>query len=254
TLSYELQGSGPTLLLLHAFPLNRTMWTPQVQTLSSQFQLLTPDLPGFGESDLCDGPATMQAVAEAVHALLRELAIQEVVVGGLSMGGYVAFEMFRQNPQTVRGLILADTRAEADTEEARANRRAVADRVRKTGSAAFADEMTPKLLGRTSMQQRPELVAQVREMIAQARPEAIAGAQLGMALRPDSTATLRRITCPTLVLVGEEDALTPPAVAEAMQRQLPRARLAVIPRAGHLANLENPAEFNLHLREFLRGL
>ncbi|MFQ5753925.1 MAG: alpha/beta hydrolase, partial [bacterium] len=185
-LAYDIHGRGYPLVLLHAFPLNRTMWEPQVKALSNLVQIITLDFRGFGESKMKDEATTMDLLADDVYALLKDLSIEKVILGGLSMGGYVAFAFFRKYPEMVKALILASTRAGADTEEGKANRISMAEQVMKKGTKIVAEQMTPRLLGTITQKQNPELVTRIKKIISSASPAAIAQAQRGMALRPDS--------------------------------------------------------------------
>ena len=250
TLAYDDEGSGLPLVLLHAFPLNRSMWQPTVAALKDTYRLIVPDLRGLGASPIA-ATATPRAMADDVIALLDQLGLQKVVVAGVSMGGYVALDLMRRFPQRVQVLILADTRARADDVETQENRQALAEKVQQEGSAAVADQLLPNLLGSTTHQQRPELVAQVRAMIEANAPEGIAAASLGMAERTDSRPFVPMFNVPTLVLVGDEDELTPYSDAQAIAVALDSAELVTIPQAGHLSNLENPHAFNQAVRSFL---
>jgi 3-oxoadipate enol-lactonase len=250
-LACEVSGTGPSLLLLHAFPLGLVMWDAQVSALADSHQVVRFDCRGFGGSPPGDGLLTMERIADDAAGVLDRLGLPSAVVAGVSMGGYAAFAMVRRHPDRIRGLVLADTRAGADSPEAKANRAAQAEKVRRDGAAAIADAVLPKLLGATSHRERPELVARVRRIIEANPPRGITDALAGLAARADSTPTLREVRVPTLVVVGEEDAITPLADAEALQRGIAGSRLAVIPRAGHLSSLENPDEFNRQLRAFL---
>jgi len=242
------------VVLLHAFPLNRKMWAPQVEALAGRYRVITPDFRGHGESGVADEDSTMERLAEDVGGLLDHLRIERVVLGGLSMGGYVAFAFLRRWPERVAALVLADTRASADTEEGRKGRHETAAVAEREGSAAIAEMMAPKLLGQTTLEGKPEVVAAVREMILEASPGGIAAALRGMAARTASFDLLPRITCPTLILVGEQDGLTPPADSEAMAKAVPGSTLVRIPEAGHLSNLEQPEKFNSALQSFLSSL
>jgi 3-oxoadipate enol-lactonase len=253
-IAYEVRGAGPTLLLLHAFPLGQRMWDPQVEALSPRFRVVRFDLRGFGGSPPGDGLLTMERIADDAVALLDHLGLSQAVVCGLSMGGYAAFAMVRRHPERLKALVLADTRAEADTESARRDRSELSERVRREGPQAAVEAFLPRLLGRTSHQERPELVARVRETILGNGSRGICDALAGLAARADSTPTQREIRVPTLVLCGEEDTLTPPAGARAMAQAIRGSRLELIPRAGHLANLENPAAFDQALEGFLAAL
>jgi 3-oxoadipate enol-lactonase len=253
-LAYDVRGTGQALLLLHAFPLGLVMWEPQARAFAATHQVIRFDARGFGGSPPGDGLLTMEKIADDAVALLDHLGVSQAVVCGLSMGGYAALALVRRYADRLKGLVLADTRAGADSVEARAARAAQADTVRKRGSAAIADAVLPKLLGETTHQQRPELVARLRETIAANPPRGIADALAGLAARADSAPTLREIRVPTLVVCGAEDAITPLAESEALVRGIAGSRLEVVPQAGHLSSLENPEGFNGALRKFLTEL
>jgi pimeloyl-ACP methyl ester carboxylesterase len=252
-LAYDVQGEGPPVLFLHAFPLGLAMWDVQAAALRAQHQVIRFDARGFGASPPGDGMLTMERIADDAAALLDHLGIGQAVVCGLSMGGYAAFAMVRRHADRLRGLVLADTKAPADTPEGRAGRAALAETVLREGAEAAAGAFLPKLLGETTRRDRPQVTARVREIILANPPRGIADALAGLAARADSTATLREIRMPALVLCGEEDALTPPADAEALHRGIGGSRIVLIPRAGHLANLEDPDGFNRALLGFLAG-
>jgi pimeloyl-ACP methyl ester carboxylesterase len=253
-LHYEAAGRGPALLFLHAFPLNLGMWDAQAEALLSTHQVVRFDDRGFGASPPGDSILTMERIADDAAALLDRLEVSKVVVCGCSMGGYAAFAFVRRHADRLRGLVLQDTRAGADSEEGRRNRAVLAERVLREGAAAAADAFLHRLVGETTQKEQPALVTRLREMILATSPRGIADALAGLAARADSAPTLREIGVPTLVVCGAEDALTPVAESEALQRGITGSRLAVIPRAGHLANLEQPADFNEALREFLTAL
>jgi 3-oxoadipate enol-lactonase len=253
-MAYELEGSGPPVVLLHGYPFNRTMWREQVEALRSSFRVITPDLRGLGETETAEEPATMNEMAQDVAALLDQLSIDRAMVGGLSMGGYVAFAFARRFPLRVRALILADTRPQPDTEEARRAREEQARKVLEEGMPAISDELLKKALAPATLSERPDVVERVREMILSTKPEGAAAALRAMAARSDQTLFLPNIIAPTLILVGSEDRVTPPADAELMRREIRGSRLEIIPGAGHVSNLERPAEFNRALIEFLRAL
>jgi 3-oxoadipate enol-lactonase len=251
TIEYEATGRGRAVLLFHAFPLGRFMWDAQVEALAANFCVVRFDARGFGGSSLGEGPLTMERIADDGAALLDHLGIDEAVVGGCSMGGYAALAFVRRHPQRLLGLVLQDTRAGADTAEAKANRAVLAAKVLAEGSGAAVEAFLPKLLGETTRREQPDLVARVGEHILAAAPEGIANALHGLAARADSRETLPTIAVPALVLVGAEDVLTPPSEAALLSAAIPRARLDVIPEAGHLANLESPAAVNAALQAFL---
>ncbi len=250
-IAYDVQGEGPPLLLLHAFPLGLAMWDVQVAALRAQHQVVRFDARGFGASPPGDGLLSMERIADDAAALLDQLGIGRAVVCGLSMGGYAAFAMVRNHGDRLSGLVLADTRAGADSPDARAGRAALAEKVRREGAVAAADAFVPKLLGDTTKRERPQVVARVREIVLGNPPRGIADALAGLAARADSTPTLREIRVPTLVVCGEEDTLTPPAESEALRDGIAGSRLVLLPRAGHLANLEEPDAFNRALLGFL---
>ncbi|HKQ06997.1 MAG TPA: alpha/beta fold hydrolase [Blastocatellia bacterium] len=253
-LEYRDQGSGEPVIFIHAFPLNQTMWDEQVAALSHRCRAITLDLRGFGGSDVADGPSTMEQMAADVRGLMSALKIERATLVGLSMGGYVSLAFYREYPDALRALVLADTRASADTHAARERRLHSAERAERQGAAAIADDMVPLLLGHTSQQTRPDIAARVRAMIEGNSPEGIAAAQRGMAARRDSTYILAAIDFPTLIVVGAEDGLTPVAEAEALRDGIRGARLQIIDGAGHLSNLERPQEFNAALIEFIDSL
>ncbi|HJQ70372.1 MAG TPA: alpha/beta hydrolase [Blastocatellia bacterium] len=250
-IDYNDAGAGLPVVFIHAFPLNQTMWDEQVAALRSGFRPVTIDLRGFGKSDAPGGAYTVDRMAADVRAVMSALSIERAVIAGCSMGGYVALAFYRNYPGAVRGLLLSDTRASADTEEARERREKSAEKAEREGARAIADDMTPLLLGDTSLAARPEVVERVRRMAESSSPEGIAAAQRGMAARPDSVYMLAGIDRPSLILVGSEDKITGLAEAEALRDGIPRSRLRVIEAAGHLPNLERPAEFNKALTDFL---
>ena len=232
------------------------MWDEQLAGIGSIYRVIAPDLRGFGESPVPEGVYTMDAMADDVVELLETLEIMgPVVVGGLSMGGYVALSLAARYPTRVRALMLMDTRAGADTPEAAQGREATAQAVLAADSAApVVDAMLPRLFCKMTLEQRPERVEPMKAVMEQTAPQGIAGALRGMASRPDRRGDLPKIAVPTLVLVGEEDVITPPAEAQAMAEAIPNARLEVIPQAGHMAPYENPAAANAAILRFLKSL
>ena len=244
TLAYGDKGTGLPVVFLHAFPLNRTMWTAQEEALSSQFRIITIDLRGHGESDAPLWHHTLDQAAEDVRVLLDHLSIRQAVLVGLSMGGYILFAFYRKYADLVKGLVLADTRAQADTAEGKEGRFQMAQITYKKGSSAIADIMIPKLLSPATIQNRPEIVRNVWSMIEGNQISGIAGDLMAMAERPDSVPLLKQVTSPTQIIVGELDLTTPPSDAKLMADQIPGSRLAFIPEAAHLANLEQPDTFN----------
>ena len=251
-IAYDVRGTGPALLLLHAFPLGLAMWDDQARALSAAFQVVRFDCRGFGGSPPGDGLLTMERIADDAVALLDHLEVAAATVCGLSMGGYAAFALVRRHPARLRGLVLADTKAGADTDAARRTRAEQAEAVRREGTTAIADAFLPRLVGKTTHAERPAVVARLRDLILANPPRGVTDALAGLAARADSTSTLREIRVPTLVVCGEEDVLTPPAEAEALHAGIRDSTLELVPKAGHLANVEAPDAFNRVLEAFLR--
>jgi pimeloyl-ACP methyl ester carboxylesterase len=253
-MAYEDVGSGPPIILLHGYPFNRSMWREQVLMLRERYRVITPDLRGHGETAASDS-ATMDEMAQDVAALLDELEIRRAIMGGLSMGGYVALAFYRRfGLQRVRALILADTRSQADTPEARRNREEQAGKILKQGMSSIVDDFLKKVLTPATLSEQPEITERVRKMIVNTKPQGAAAALRGMAVRPDQTDFLPEIIAPTLIIVGSEDKLTPPVDAEMMHREIRGSRLELIEGASHLSNLERPIEFNRALKNFLDAL
>ena len=253
-LAYSDQGQGPPLVLIHAFPLNRAMWEPQVQAFASHYRIITVDLRGHGESDAPMWCYTLEQFTDDVKALLDHLAISQATFVGLSMGGYILFAMYRKYPEMVTALVLANTRAQADTEEGKANRFTMAQIAYTKGIKAISDLMLPKLLSKASLENRSDLVDRLKKIIMQNQTSGIIGDLMAMAERVDSTSLLKKMTCPTLVIVGENDITTPPSEAKFMAEKIPQARLEIIPDAGHASNLEQPEAFNSAIQSFLKTI
>jgi len=253
-LQFEDEGRGEPLLLLHAFPLGSSMWNAQAATLASFHRVVRFDDRGFGGSPPGDGPLTMDRIADDAAALLDHLSIDRAVLWGCSMGGYAALAFVRRHPHRLRALVLQDTRATADSDEARANRGTLAERVLREGPEAAASAFGSKLLGKTTQSENPRLVAEVQRTILANPPRGIADALLGLGMRPDSRSTLFDIRVPTLVLCGEEDVLTPPTDSKALHATIAGSRLEIVPRAGHLANMEAPEAVNSAVAAFVLEL
>lgn len=261
TLAYldsDPTASGqPILVLVHAFPLGAQMWEPQFRGAFSGWRILAPDLRGFGGSTdpAADGAApSIDDYADDIAGLIREVAGGPVVLCGQSLGGYAAFALLRRTPALVRALVLADTRAGADSLEGRAARKAMLTLLEREGPQGVAREMMPKLLGATTREQNPDAEETVRRLIKRQANAGIRDAILRMMDRPDSAALLPAVTVPVLVVVGEEDELTPPSESEAMVALLPDASLVRIAGAGHLASLECAQAFEASVESFLSGL
>ncbi|MFN2587748.1 MAG: alpha/beta fold hydrolase [Actinomycetota bacterium] len=248
-------GGGTPVLLVHAFPLHARMWEPQMESLGDRWRLIAPDLMGFGGSDAPEDPAgyTVDAFAGDLKAVLDELGIDRAAVVGLSLGGYVALAFLRKHRSMVAALVLADTRAEADAPEnveKRTNQQGI---VREQGPGALTDGLIGALLGEPTREKKPDVVETVRRLMENPAAGYI-GALEAMKRRPDSTPDLTSIDVPTLIVVGENDTLTPPELSRKMHEHVGGSRLVVIPEAGHLSNLEAPEAFNGALAEFLSSL
>jgi pimeloyl-ACP methyl ester carboxylesterase len=248
-------GAGTPLVLLHAFPLDGRMWAPQVEALAGSYQVIVPDLRGFGAArEQSVEEAGMDLLADDVARLLDDRGLDRVVLGGLSMGGYVALAFVRRHADRLSGLVLLDTKASADGDQARDARLEMAERVLAEGTGFVPGAMLPRLLGETSREQRPEVVEEVTALIREQHPKAIAGAQRGMAARAAATDVLASIAVPTLVVTGEEDTVTGPEVGRDLAAGIPGARFLLVEEAGHLANLEQPEIVNEALLDFLAPL
>jgi pimeloyl-ACP methyl ester carboxylesterase len=252
-LSYRELGEGPgdPVFLLHAFPLNGRMFEPQLEVLSEERRVVAPDYPGFGRSPRTPAQPDVRYYAEAVRRLLDRLGIERVVLGGVSMGGYVAFGCLRLFPERVSGLILSDTRPEPDSEEMRENRKNMARRVAEEGVEVLIELQMERLLARDTLENDEAVVEKVRAMILESSPNGAVAALGAMRDRPDSTPLLKSIEVPTLVIGGEEDGISSPEVMGAMAEKIPNSRHVTLARAGHLSNLEAPEGFNAALKEFL---
>jgi pimeloyl-ACP methyl ester carboxylesterase len=248
-------GTGTPVLLVHAFPLRARMWEPQIEALGDRWRFVAPDLKGFGDSDAPDDASSysMDAFADDLKAVTDELGIDRVVLAGLSLGGYVALAFLRKYRSSVSALVLADTRAEGDAPEAIEKRTNQQGIVREQGPGALTDGLLGALLGEPTREKKPDVVENVRGLM-QNPPAGYVGALEAMKARPDSTPDLTSIDVPTLIVVGENDTLTPPDLSRKMHEHIGGSRLVVIPEAGHLSNLEAPEAFNGALAEFLGGL
>jgi 3-oxoadipate enol-lactonase len=249
------EGIGPPILFVHGFPLSHSMWRFQLDEFAGNYRVIAPDLRGFGDSDVAEGTVTMEQHADDLVALLDTLNVDEpVVLCGLSMGGYVAWQFQQKYPERLRALILCDTRAIADTPEGVENRKRLAKMVVENGSAAVAAAMLPNLFSPVTGSRDQTVIDELRQTMAATSPQGIASASLGMAERPDVTALLPGIATPALLIVGEDDGISTPEEMQTIADAMPNASLVTIPAAGHMSPLENPEAANAAIREFLQRL
>ena len=248
---YEVLGSGPPVVLLHPFPANHNLWKPAAQALVARYRVILPDLRGHGESGVGEGPATMEKHAADVARVLDHKEVGRAAVVGVSIGGYVLFEFWRKYRERVNALVLCNTKAQADTPEARAGRLQAAAGVIERGTEPFFESMIPKLMGKTTRDTRPDLVEGALRMMRTMSPEDVAMVQRGMAERQDSVETLKTINVPTMLVTGDEDILTGVAEAELMRQNISGSQIKVIAKAGHYSPWEQPEEVGKLLRQFL---
>jgi len=253
-IAYQILGDGPSVILLHPFPANHEFWLPVAQSLSTRYRLIMPDLRGHGESDIGEGPATMAKHAVDIARVMDDADVGRAPMVGISIGGYALFEFWRQQRGRVAALGLSNTKAPADSPEAQAGRLQAAAEVMERGTEPFFQSMIPRLLGKTTRETRPDLVAVALEMMRKMSPADVAAVQRGMAERPDSVDTLKTINVPTLLLTGDEDTLTGLNEAELMHRHIAGSELRVFPKAGHYSPWEQPEAAGRLLRQFLDGV
>jgi 3-oxoadipate enol-lactonase len=248
---YEIRGNGPPVVLLHPFPSHHEFWHPVAAALESRYRLILPDLRGHGDSEIGEGPALMRKHASDIARVLDAAGIGKVAFIGCSIGGYILFEFWRRFRARVTALALCDTRPQSDTAQARADRLKTADTVLEQGTEPFIETMIPKLMGRTTVGTRPDLVAGARVMMRKMSADDISLVLRGMAERPDSVADLKTINVPTLIVIGEEDVLSTVADGELIRQNVAGSQLKVIPKAGHYAPWEQPEAVGTALRQFL---
>jgi pimeloyl-ACP methyl ester carboxylesterase len=248
---YEIQGNGPPVVLLHPFPCHHEFWNPIAPALNSRYRLITPDLRGHGDSEIGEGPALMEKHARDVARVLDAAGAGKAAFIVCSIGGYILFEFWRRFRERVNALVLCDTRPQPDTPEARANRLKAAADVLEQGTEPFLESMISKLMGRTTVGTRPDLVDGARRMMRKMSPQDISLVQRGMAERPDSVGDLKTINVPTLIVMGEEDVLSTVSDGELMRQTIAGSQLKVVPKAGHYAPWEQPELVGKILRQFL---
>jgi 3-oxoadipate enol-lactonase len=250
-IAYQISGDGLPVVLLHPFPANHELWLPAAEALTSRYRLILPDLRGHGESEVGEGPATMEKHAADIARVMDEAKVGRAPLIGVSIGGYVIFEFWRRYAARVAALVLCNTKAQADSEDGRAGRLQSAADVLARGTEPFFESMIPKLLGKTTRETRPDLVEGALRMMRKMSPEDVAMVQRGMAERPDSVPTLKTVNVPTLLITGEEDVLTGPPEAELMRQNIAGSQMKIIPHAGHYSPWEQPQQVGLLLRQFL---
>jgi 3-oxoadipate enol-lactonase len=257
TLKLQHSDSGatgkPALIFIHGFPFNQTMWKEQVALCEPRFRVITYDQRGHGQSEVGTGRYMFEFFVDDLLGLMDRLQIEKAVLCGLSMGGYVALRTAEREPKRIQGLVLCDTKSESDADAGKLKRAADLRLIQEQGLEAFADRFSKAVLAPSNVP-NTALLDRVRRMILGNPTEGVQGALIALATRTDTTASLSRIQVPTLILVGEADAVTPPAAAAAMKERIAHAKMAAIPNAGHMSNLENPSVFNTHLMEFLGGI
>lgn len=244
TFHYEETGQGTPLVLLHGFPLDRRVWDAQRKALGDRVRVIAPDLRGFGKSAPATSPFSMESLADDMHTLLSEIGALPCVLGGLSMGGYVALAYVKKYPGDLKGLALIDTRAEGDTPEGKEARAKMIKLVQDKGSPAVAETMMPKMFAPDALASKPALVKDLREIMEACPAKTIEYALLAMRDRADRTADLPSIAVPSVIIVGDQDAITPPAMSEKMNQLIPRSKLVLVKGAGHMACMEQPDQVN----------
>lgn len=247
-------SAAPPVIFIHGFPFSHKMWASQVDAVSASFRAIAYDVRGLGESSMGDGQYTIEGHVDDLIALLDHLEIQQCVVVGMSMGGYITLRALERNPQRFRAAVLCNTRSESDTNEGKIIRARTMAAVKSRGSLWFADDFIKKVFAPESFTRVPEAVEMIRTTIAHTPPLAIAGMLLALAARTDTTPSLAAIAVPTLILVGEHDITTPPEASQAMHERIRGSALHIIPRAAHMSPLENPGEVNARLGAFLAAL
>ena len=253
-MGYDDMGEGIPLVLIHGHPFDRSMWREQTAAFGSKYRVITPDLRGYGESEISSDKTMLEEFARDIAVLLDELKADDIILCGLSMGGQILFEFFRLFPQRVRALVLADTFAQLDDAERKQARYDTAERLLRKGMRDYAEEVLPKMIAPQTIEEQPDVKVHVLAMMRGTSPRGAAAALRGRAERPDYTALLPQINVPTLIIVGSRDEFTPVADAEFMRDRISGSKMAVIKGAGHMPNLENPIEFNRLIGEFIETL
>jgi 3-oxoadipate enol-lactonase len=250
-IDYQVLGEGPPVVLLHPFPAHHELWLPAARPLSSRYRLILPDLRGHGDSGIGEGPATMEKHATDLERVLGDARVERAMFVGISIGGYILFEFWRRFRERVKALVLCNTKAQADNQEARTGRLQAATEVLERGTEPFFETTVQRLLGKTTRDTRPDLVEGALRMMRKMSAEDVAQVQRGMAERPDSVPALKTINVPTLLVTGDEDTLTGAPEAQLMQQNIPGSEIKIIPRAGHYSPWEQPEQVGSLLRQFV---
>ncbi|HSK70786.1 MAG TPA: alpha/beta fold hydrolase [Pyrinomonadaceae bacterium] len=254
-IAFKEYGSGNAVILLHAFPLSRKMWQPQIEALTAaNFRVITPDLRGFGDNDSFADINTMEDMARDIAELTDTLKIEKAIFGGLSMGGYILFNFFRLFPEKIAALVFADTNSAADTEQKREGRFDLIENIEQNGAQALIDEMLPNLVSNYTKNNNQELLSEIEKMFREVNPKAAIAALRGMAERQDHSDCLSEISLPTLLIFGEDDKVTNLEIAREMDQKIPNSKLEIIKNAGHYSNLEQPESFNSVLVDFCQTI
>ncbi len=248
---YQVEGSGPPVVLLHPFPCHHQFWDPIIPALNSRYRVIRPDLRGHGDSDIGEGPAVMAKHAADLVRVMDAVEAGKAVLVGCSIGGYILFEFWRRHRARVSAIVICDSRPQADSAEGRANRLKAAADVRERGTEPFFESQIPRLMGHTTVSTRPDLVAGAHTMMRKMSAEDVSLVQRGMADRPDSVGDLKTINIPTLIVIGEEDVFATVADGELMRQHIAGSQLKVIPKAGHYSPYEQPTAVGPLLRQFL---
>jgi 3-oxoadipate enol-lactonase len=242
------------VVFVHGMTFDHEMWQPQIELLRETCHVVAYDFRGHGKSEAGDGQFTYRQLVEDLIALLDHLGIHRAVLCGLSMGGAISLRTIEMFPQRVRALILCDTTGNPDSNQSKYWREKAIQSIKQEGLRSFADDFLKSIFAPSTFETHPDIIERMRHTIVSSSPLGIRGALLAQAARTDLNPALPNIGVPTLIMVGEEDSLTPPAIAQAMHESIKGSELRIIPNAGHMSNLENTEAFNKHLLEFLRNI
>lgn len=254
-LFYEEHGSptGKTIVFIHGFPFNHEMWRAQIELLKGHYRVIAYDVRGHGQSAVGDGQYMVEFFVDDLISLLDHLKVERAILCGLSMGGYITLRAVERSPERFQAMVLCDTSSEADTNEAKLRRAATVQAVKRDGVKTFAETFVKSVFASETFDKKPDVVQFIKRIIESTSPTAISGTLLALAARSETTSSLPKMKIPALIMVGEQDKLTPPSISEMMHGKLPTSELHVIPKAAHLSNLENPDEFDRHLLRFLEN-